>query len=148
MFYVGVLFVLGTLLSSPTTALCDTQPITDDPDKQNTFIASKKSIALVLIVTFVAVLKTGVLAIAGVLLALGSRWTRLSEAAWLVYPVLIVGGGKLLLEDFPNGRPATLVLSLTLYGGALILAPRLRRPVVDAERAEDAVITVPPRSRR
>jgi hypothetical protein len=47
-------------------------------------------------------------------------------------------GIKLVLEDFPQGRPATLFLSLALVGGALILVSRLlprREPAVppDAE---------------
>jgi hypothetical protein len=46
------------------------------------------------------------------------------EGRWLTYVVLIVGGLKLLVEDFPQGRPATLVLSLAVYGAALIVAPR------------------------
>ena len=31
------------------------------------------------------------------------------------------------VEDFREGRPATLVLSLALFGGALILAARVKR---------------------
>ncbi len=46
------------------------------------------------------------------------------EGRWLMYVVLILGGLKLLVEDFPSGRPATLVFSLAVYGAALILAPR------------------------
>jgi hypothetical protein len=38
-----------------------------------------------------------------------------------------VGGLKLLLQDVREGRPATLVLSLALYGALLILLPRLLR---------------------
>jgi hypothetical protein len=39
-----------------------------------------------------------------------------------------LGGLKLLLQDLREGRPATLVLSLALYGAVLLLAPRLLRP--------------------
>ena len=54
---------------------------------------------------------------------------RFVEARWLVYPVLLVGAVKLLLEDVPAGRAATLVLSFALYGAALIVAPKLaKRP--------------------
>lgn len=73
-----------------------------------------------------ATLRTGVLAAASVLLAVVGRG-RLREAAWLAYGVLVVGGMKLLLEDFPNGRPATLFLGLALYGGALVAVARLAR---------------------
>ena len=65
-------------------------------------------------------------------LALGLAWTAqrasLPELGWLVYPLLAAGGLKLLLEDVRQGRPATLVASLALYGAVLILAPRWLRP--------------------
>lgn len=55
----------------------------------------------------------------------GSRWQR-AELLWLQYPVMFFAAVKLLLEDFPNGSPAALALSLLSYGGALILLPRCR----------------------
>jgi hypothetical protein len=45
----------------------------------------------------------------------------------LVYPILIAGGLKLLLEDIRAGRALTLFISFALYGGALILSPHLAR---------------------
>lgn len=73
-----------------------------------------------------AVLRTAVLSGTAVLLAwVGRRFDRLREAAWLVYPVLVAGGVKILLEDFPTGRAEELFVALGLYGGALIVAPRL-----------------------
>lgn len=74
-----------------------------------------------------AVLRTAVVALAALGLALLSRSERWQEAAMLVPPVLILGGIKLLVEDLPSGRPTTLFASFALYGAALILAPRLRR---------------------
>jgi len=74
-----------------------------------------------------ATLRTAVLALAAVALALLGRWSRLPEAAWLVYPVLAAGGLKLLLEDVRAGQALTLFISFALYGGALILSPRLAR---------------------
>lgn len=74
-----------------------------------------------------ATLRTAVLALAALALALLGRWSRLPEAAWLVYPVLIAGGLKLLLEDIRAGHALTLFISFALYGGALILSPRLAR---------------------
>jgi hypothetical protein len=65
--------------------------------------------------------------VAAVLLAMAGRWHRTAEAAWLVYPVLIAGAVKLLMEDVPAGRPGPLVVSLAVYGGAMILSPRLVR---------------------
>jgi hypothetical protein len=72
-----------------------------------------------------AAYRTGILAAAAVGLAWMGWWRR--EAEILVYPVLAAGGLKLILEDIPAGRPATLVASLAFFGGALILAPALTR---------------------
>ena len=73
-----------------------------------------------------ATLRTSLLCAVAIGLALaGSRWGR-GELLWLQYPVMFLGAAKLLLEDFPNGRPAALALSLLSYGGALILLPRCR----------------------
>ena len=74
---------------------------------------------------FLAAARTGTLAAVAVLAAATSRGLRLPELGWLVYPILAGGGLKLVLEDLPHGRPATLFLSLAFYGAALILAPRL-----------------------
>ena len=75
----------------------------------------------------VAALRTGVLAAAALVLAAGRRKTGFSELAWLAYAVLVLGAGKLLLEDLPEGRPATLFVAFVLYGGALLAVPRLLR---------------------
>ena len=72
-----------------------------------------------------AALRTAVLSAAAVTLALSSRHKRWPEARWLVYPVLILVGFKLFLEDFPNGQPVTLFVALALVGSALILVARL-----------------------
>jgi hypothetical protein len=74
-----------------------------------------------------ATLRTGVLAATALALGGMARIHRLSEARWLTYPVLAVGGLKLVLDDFPHGRPTTLFLSLALLGTALVMAPRLAR---------------------
>ena len=72
-----------------------------------------------------AALRTAVLSVSSVTLALSSRFKRWPEARWLVYPVLILVGVKLFLEDFPNGQPATLFVALALVGGALLLVAKL-----------------------
>jgi len=72
-----------------------------------------------------AALRTAVLSAASVTLALSSRHWRWPEARWLVYPVLILVGIKLFVEDFPNGQPATLFVSLVFLGGALLLVAKL-----------------------
>jgi hypothetical protein len=74
-----------------------------------------------------ATLRTGVLAVAALLVAWASRQARFREWAWLVYPLLVVIGLKMVAQDFKFSRPATLFIALALYGAALIVAPRLRR---------------------
>ena len=60
--------------------------------------------------------------------AVGGPWLagvrRWADGALLVYPLLALGGIKLLAEDVPAGRPLPLVASLFLYGAALMLASR------------------------
>jgi hypothetical protein len=76
-----------------------------------------------------AATRTGVLALATLGCAAASRRVRFTELAWLVYPMLGLGGAKLLVEDLLHGRAATLFPALAVYGLVLILAPRLlRRP--------------------
>jgi hypothetical protein len=74
-----------------------------------------------------AVAGTAVLAGLAILLALGARGGALPELGWLVYPLVAAGGVKLVFEDLREGRPATLVASLALYGLVLTLAPRLMK---------------------
>jgi hypothetical protein len=67
--------------------------------------------------------------VAGVALALAwvSRYDRFREARFLAYAVLAGGAVKLVLEDLLLGRPGELFVALAVFGGALILAPRLAR---------------------
>jgi len=74
-----------------------------------------------------AVSRTAVLAGLVLTLAWLSRRSALPELGWLVYPLIALTGFKLVIQDLPHGRPATLVLSLALYGAVLILAPRLTK---------------------
>jgi hypothetical protein len=55
--------------------------------------------------------------------ALGSAWT----VPVLVYPILVAGGLKILVDEVQAGDPTMLVISLSLYGAALLLAPRVVR---------------------
>jgi hypothetical protein len=72
----------------------------------------------------VASIRTVVVGAAALLLAwMGGRGV-FAEGRWLTFVVLVLGGIKLLVEDFMAGRPATLVLSLAVYGAALIVVPR------------------------
>ncbi|MDH4289740.1 MAG: hypothetical protein OEW27_12665 [Aquincola sp.] len=74
-----------------------------------------------------ATVSTGVLSMATLVIAwIGGR-IRFREWGWLVYPLLVGIGLKLVTQDFKHSRPATLFIALALYGTALIVAPRLRR---------------------
>jgi hypothetical protein len=86
----------------------------------------------------VAAVRTGVL-VAGVLaLAWGGRTAAWREAGWLAYPVLVAIALKILMEDLPRSRPATLLFSFGLYGVALILVPKLRGKRSPAESTASA----------
>lgn len=74
-----------------------------------------------------ATVRTAVLTAVALLLGWVARWERFREAGWLVYPTLLLAAVKLLAEDFPQGRPATLFVALALCGMAFIFAPRLAR---------------------
>jgi len=84
-----------------------------------------------------ATVRTGVLAVATLLVAMGARQDRFREWAWLVYPMLVLVGLKMVAQDFKYSRPATLFIALALYGIALIVAPRLRRA---RDRARGAAV--------
>jgi Predicted membrane protein (DUF2339) len=83
-----------------------------------------------------ATVRTAVLSLATLVIAAMGRQPRFREWGWLVYPLLVGIGLKLVTQDFKHSRPATLFIALAIYGAALIVAPRLRRRVykVDALR--------------
>ncbi|MBA4175969.1 MAG: hypothetical protein C0505_05330 [Leptothrix sp. (in: Bacteria)] len=85
-----------------------------------------------------ASVRTGVLSLATLLIAWMGRHARLREWGWLVYPLLIGIGLKLLTQDFKHSRPSTLFIAMALYGAALIVAPRLRRSGAEAAGAPEA----------
>ena len=72
-----------------------------------------------------ASVRTAVLSVAAVTLAISSRHWRWPEARWLAYPLLILVAIKLFAEDFPHGQPATLFVSLAFVGSALLLVARV-----------------------
>jgi hypothetical protein len=76
----------------------------------------------------VATLRTGVLALAALAVAwLGSRIAT-RACGMLLYPLLGWGAVKLLVEDFRASPPLLLVVAFALYGGALIVGPRIGHP--------------------
>jgi hypothetical protein len=74
-----------------------------------------------------ATMRSAVLAGSALVVAALSRIKPCVEFGWLVYPVLLAGGLKLVADDFRHSTPATLFAALTVYGAALILAPRIAR---------------------
>ncbi|HEY5657880.1 MAG TPA: hypothetical protein VIY27_08825 [Myxococcota bacterium] len=76
---------------------------------------------------FVTSSRTGIIALAAVALAWAGRRWSLQELLWLVYPVLVAGGLKLLWQDFHLDEPVALCVALAAYGSALILTPRLMK---------------------
>jgi hypothetical protein len=89
----------------------------------------------------VAAIRTTVLVGGTFFLAWAGRREPWREAGWLAYPLLVATGVKILFEDLPSGRPATLFVSFGLYGAALLLVPRLR------PRAAKAAPAVPAEAR-
>ena len=76
---------------------------------------------------YCATLRTSVLAGGALFLAwTGSRWDNL-ELSRLMYPLMILGGYRLLLIDLHQDRKVALFLSLLVYGAALMALPRLAR---------------------
>lgn len=83
---------------------------------------------------YCATLRTAVLAGGAVLLAwAASAWKRL-ELIPLVYAVMAVAAYRLLLIDFRQAGTAALVLSLLVYGLALMRLPRFMQPRRTAAR--------------
>jgi hypothetical protein len=76
-----------------------------------------------------ATLRTGALTLLAIAICwAGRRWTRLN-ISWLVPVFMLVAGYRLLAHDLRHGHTATLFVSMLLYGGALVLLPRmLKKP--------------------
>jgi hypothetical protein len=45
--------------------------------------------------------------------------------SWLVYPLMLLTGYRILMRDFSMGDTLSLFLSLLLFGGALVLLPKI-----------------------
>jgi hypothetical protein len=107
LFLLVAVFSLGALLVSLIAQL---SPQGEDNETYGRVLASARTAAL---------------AISAAFLAGYSHRTRFGNLSWLVYTILVLGAVKLAFEDIAAGGAATLFLSLGLYGGALIIAPRL-----------------------
>jgi hypothetical protein len=86
-------------------------------------------------------IRTIVLVVAASAAALAGLHRFGREVSWLVYPLLLAAGVKLVFVDFVRGRPTTLFAALGAYGAALILAPRILRRA--AARQEEAAAEAP-----
>jgi hypothetical protein len=76
---------------------------------------------------YCATLRTGVLSGTALLLAWGAgRWNR-PEFSRLIYPVMALGGYRMIGVDLRQDRTAALFLSLFLHGAALMVLPRWHR---------------------
>lgn len=82
-----------------------------------------------------ASVRTVLLSLSAVALALAHRFQRTAVFARLVYPVLAVGGLRLLLDDFRHSQPSTLFLALAAYGAALVVAPKVLSSNVEVHRS-------------
>lgn len=73
---------------------------------------------------YCATIRTGVLAVSAVVLAwVGARWRF--ELTWLLYPLMALGAYRLVIDDMQQDRRAALILSLVIYGAALMILPRI-----------------------
>jgi hypothetical protein len=72
-----------------------------------------------------AVLRTAVLVLAALLLAALWRLRPCAELRWMVYTVLGLVACKIAVQDMPRGTPLTICFSLVLFGGGMIVAPRM-----------------------
>ena len=71
--------------------------------------------------------RTIVLIVTAVVIAAISRHWQLPELYWLSPGAMVIALYRLIANDFPAGRPETLIFPLLAYGGALLLLPRLMR---------------------
>jgi hypothetical protein len=74
-----------------------------------------------------ALVRTAVLCAAALAAAWTRRFPRLATLALLSLPLLAAAGLKLLVEDLRAGQPAALFAAFAIYGGTLLIVPRLLR---------------------
>ena len=97
---------------------------------------TKERLVLLIVVTVAAIgatlwflpessplIRTAILAFAAIVLALLGR--TMPEANIVARIVLVLGGVKLLVEDLRVGQATAIVVALSLYGGAMVIAARV-----------------------
>lgn len=82
----------------------------EDPEARSAYFATARTAAITLCAIALAWSAT--------------RW-RQPALSYLVYPMMLLGAYKLAVQDLRAERTMPLFLSLLLYGGALIVLPRL-----------------------
>jgi len=96
-------------------------------------LLSALAVAAAMVTAVEAVLPLGAaaaietVALSSVTIGLGfmaKRW-GVVEAGWLVYPLLLATGLRMVARDFLSGRTVVLVVALAAYGVALIFSTRL-----------------------
>ena len=75
--------------------------------------------------SLIATSQTGLLTLLSVALAWTGRRCQRPELVWLVFPLMLLTGYRILVHDFRLEHTLALFLSLLLYGGALVLLPRI-----------------------
>ncbi len=68
---------------------------------------------------------TAILVVLAISLAAAARRSDRIEQVWVAWAFLALATCKLLLQDFRQSQNLALVLSLLLYGGTLVLLPRM-----------------------
>ena len=98
-------------------------------------LVSALAVAAAVVVTTTAVFPSGTTGAAGTVAlslvtvglgALASRW-RIREAGWLVYPLLLVTGLRMVVRDFLSGQTLVLVIAFAAYGFALIVSTKMMK---------------------
>ena len=74
----------------------------------------------------ISLIRTIILSLSTILIAWLSNRQKLHELSYLVYPLIIITGIKLIIKDLGNGTAITLFVGFVIYGFALILAPKIK----------------------
>lgn len=80
---------------------------------------------------------TAILASAAFGLAAASKRSGRTEQAWVSWGLLVLLTLKILLQDFRHSQNLALVISLLLYGGSLVLLPRMLQRAARKSAADD-----------
>jgi hypothetical protein len=84
-----------------------------------------------------AVVRTLVICVAALALAMSGSRSKRTELVWLAYAVMALCALKLLFEDLRQGTAASLAVSLFFYGLVWVLVPRLVRARVRQSKVQE-----------